>query len=123
MYCPIINTLQSTPCSCRVTLEVFTGCIFQSEKKKLKFWPGARPNPKEKLKFRPEPSPAQLFFYSDFIPDRLGLRGFKTGPISCLHAINVFFADDLFFCCLSKQPIRIDCFPLYFETGQYFIQN
>ena len=55
-----------------------------------------------KIKIPSRARPDQ-FFFSDFGPQHLG--DFKTGPFSSLHIIKDFFADDIFFYNLLKQPI------------------
>ena len=85
-------------------LEVCMGRIFQVRTRpEVKIKVSAQTGQKEKLKFRPRPGLAK--FFSDFGPDCLGLKDFKTGPFSCLQIIKVFFAGDLFFFNLLKQPI------------------
>ena len=90
---------------CEPLLEVCTCRIFQT-----RAWRGPHgcnpgpPETKSKIsaQFRPRP---EQFFFSNFSPDRLGFSDFKTYSFSELHKINVFFADDLFFCNLLKKTI------------------
>ena len=64
----------------------------------------ARPEIEIESSVRARPSHF-FFFFFDFDQDRLFLSDFKTGQFSCLHIINVLFADDLLFCNSLKQQI------------------
>ena len=73
-------------------VEVCIGRIFKAK---------ARPAQSKDKNFGSEPVPAKKNFR--FRLDRLSLSDFKTDSISKLHKINVFFADDLFFCNILKN--------------------
>ena len=89
---------------CVYVLEVCTDQIFQSRsEREIEISIQARPGPKRNTEFWPGYGPAN--FFSDFVPDCLGLSDFKTDLFVCLHMINVFFTDDLFFCNSLKLPI------------------
>ena len=66
--------------------------------------------------------PARTIFLSDFGLNCLSLSDFKTDSLNQLHKINIFFANDLFFCNLINQPI--DWFPQFLiKITSYYINT
>ena len=63
--------------------------VLARPKVKIKISARARLGENEVQKF--VPSPARTIFFSDFGLVSSGLSDFKTGLISCLHIINIFF--------------------------------